>query len=152
MRKLERILIALVVFAVCVWFLFPTIKWYGFVSAEDKALTTGSSLQVKEYSQGRASEVLQYMEENPDSKIPEEYSFVIELAKAQLKIEGKGGTDVKVCSDVLEAFSTSKDEGAILLQAVEQYCREYIQNLKELSSKALQPSTTYNPSSPSTTG
>lgn len=138
MRKLERILIALVVFAVCVWFLFPTIKWYGFVSAEDKALTTGSSLQVKEYSQGRASEVLQYMEENPDSKIPEEYSFVIELAKAQLKIEGKGGTDVKVCSDVLEAFATSKDEGAILLQAVEQYCREYIQNLKELSSKALQ--------------
>ncbi|MBR2282559.1 MAG: protein translocase subunit SecD [Spirochaetales bacterium] len=138
MRKLERILIALVVFAVCVWFLFPTIKWYGFVSAEDKALTTGSSLQVKEYSQGRASEVLQYMEENPDSGIPEEYSFVIELAKAQLRSEGKGGTDVKVCSDVLNAFSTSRDDGAILLQAVEQHCREHIQSLKELSSKALQ--------------
>ena len=35
MKKTERILIALVVLAVCVWFLFPTIKWYGFVSAED---------------------------------------------------------------------------------------------------------------------
>ncbi len=138
MRKLERILIALVVFAVCVWFLFPTIKWYGFVSSEDKALTTGSSLQVKEYSQGRALDVLQYLEGNPDAEVPEEYSFVIELAKAQLKANGKGGTDVKVCSDVLEAFSTSKDSGEALLQAVEKHCREYIQGLKELSSKALQ--------------
>ena len=132
MRKTERILIALVVFAVCVWFLFPTIKWYGFVSAEDKALTTASSLQVKEYSQGRATEVLHYLEENPDSEVPKEYSFVIELAK------GMGGSDIKVCSDILKAFSTTVDEGAALLDAVEKYSREYIQELKTLSSKALQ--------------
>ncbi len=138
MRKIERILIALVVFAVCVWFLFPTIKWYGFVSAEDKALTTGSSLQVKEYSQGRASEVLQYLEGNSGSEVPEEYSFVIELAKARLKAAGKGGTDIKVCSEVLDAYSASSDEGQALLDDVEQYCREYIQGLKSLSGKALQ--------------
>ncbi len=138
MRKIERILIALVVFAVCVWFLFPTIKWYGFVSAEDKALTTGSSLQVKEYSQGRASEVLQYLEENSGSEVPEEYSFVIEMAKARLKAAGKGGTDIKVCSDVLDAYSASSDEGQALLDDVEKYCREYIQGLKSLSGKALQ--------------
>ena len=65
MKKTERILIAAVVLAICVWFLFPTIKWYFFVPAEDKALTTGSSLQVKEYSQGQAQEVLRYLQDNP---------------------------------------------------------------------------------------
>ena len=132
MKKTERILIAAVVLAICVWFLFPTIKWYFFVPAEDKALTTGSSLQVKEYSQGQAQDVLRYLQENQESAIPKEYSFVIELAK------GKGGTDAKTCADVLKAFSVSSDEGAALLSAVEQYCREYIQDLKDLSSKALQ--------------
>ena len=130
MRKTERILIALVVLAICVWFLFPTIKWYGFVSAEDKALTTATSLQVKEYSQGQAEAVLQYLEDNRNSEVPEEYSFVLKL--------GKGTADIKTCEDVLSAFSVSEDDGLALKSAVEQYCREYIQSLKELSSKALQ--------------
>ena len=132
MKKTERILIAVVVLAICVWFLFPTIKWYFFVPAEDKALTTGSSLQVKEYSQGQAQEVLLFLQENPGSEVPKEYSFVIELAK------GKGGTDIKTCADVLNAFSASADDGQALMTAVEQYCREHIQNLKDLSAKALQ--------------
>ena len=130
MRKTERILIALVVLAICVWFLFPTIKWYGFVSSEDKALTTATSLQVKEYSQGQAETVLQYLEDNRDSEVPEEYSFVLKLAK-----ETK---DCRTCGDVLSAFSVTEDGGQALMSAVEQYCREYIQSLKELSSKALQ--------------
>ncbi len=134
MKKTERILIAAVVLAVCVWFLFPTIKWYAFVSAEDKALTTSSSLQVKEYSQGQAEAVLQYLEDNKDSEVPKEYSFVLELAKAQLKAKGSSSTKVSTCSDVLAAFS---DETA-LKDAVEQYCRTYIQDLKTLSSKAIQ--------------
>jgi preprotein translocase subunit SecD len=137
MKKTERIFIALIVFAICVWFLFPTIRWYGFVSAEDKALTTAGSLQVKEYSQGKAQEVLTYLENNPDAKVPGEYSFVLELAKNQ----GKGnGTkqQMKTCSDVLSAFSADKDGGEALVYAVEQHCREYIQGLKSLSSKALQ--------------
>ena len=132
MKKTERILIAVVVLAICVWFLFPTIKWYFFVPAEDKALTTGSSLQVKEYSQGQAKDVLRYLQENPSSEVPKEYSFVIELAK------GKSGTDIKTCADVLAAFSASADDGQALMTAVEQYCREFIQGLKGLSAKALQ--------------
>ena len=132
MKKTERILIAVVVLAICVWFLFPTIKWYFFVPAEDKALTTGSSLQVKDYSQGQAQDVLRYLQENPGSAIPKEYSFVIELAK------GKSGTDIKTCADVLAAFSVSADDGQALMSAVEQYCREFIQGLKSLSAKALQ--------------
>ena len=136
MKKTERIIFALIVFAVCVWFLFPTIRWYGFVSAQDKALTTAGRAQVKEYSQGKAEEVLSYLENNPDAKVPGEYSFVKELAKNQ----GKGTTNRKIetCSDVLTAFSYSKDGGQAIVSAVEQYCREYIQSLKDLSSKALQ--------------
>ena len=136
MRKTERILIASVVLAICVWFLFPTIKWYGFVSSEDKALTTATSLQVKEYSQGQAETVLQYLEDNRDSEVPEEYSFVLKLAKEY--VGGKGTADLKTCDDVLSAFSVTEDGGQALMSAVEQYCREYIQSLKELSSKALQ--------------
>ena len=138
MRKTERILIAVVALAICVWFLFPTIKWYVFVSAEDKALTTGSSLQVKEYSQGQADAVLLYMMENESESVPKEYSFVIDLAKAQAKEKGTSKTDIKTCSDVLNAFSFEQDGGLALEQAVEQYCRQYIQDLKALSSKALQ--------------
>ena len=136
MKKTERIFIALIVFAICVWFLFPTIRWYGFVSAEDKALTTAGSLQVKEYSQGKAQEVLTYLENNPDAKVPGEYSFVLELAKNQIKGNGTK-QQMKTCSDVLSAFSADKDGGEALVYAVEQHCREYIQGLKSLSSKAL---------------
>lgn len=135
MKKTERILIAVVVIAICVWFLFPTIKWYGFVSAEDKALTTATSLQVKEYSQGQAESALQYMQSNRDSDVPKEYSFVLDLAKDQVK--GKGSKIVK-CADVLSAFSVSKDDGQAFKAAVESHCRQYIQGLKDLSSKALQ--------------
>ena len=138
MRKTERILIAVLAIAICVWFLFPTIRWYAFVSPEDKALTTGSSLQVKEYSQGQARTALLYMEQNGSSEVPKEYSFVIELAKSQSKEKGTSKTDIKTCSDVLSAFSASSDEGQAFMSAVEKHYREYIQSLKELSSKALQ--------------
>jgi len=138
MRKTERILIAVLAIAICVWFLFPTIRWYAFVSPEDKALTTGSSLQVKEYSQGRARTALQYMEQNGSSEVPKEYSFVIELAKNQSREKGTSKTDIKTCSDVLNAFSASSDEGQAFMSAVEKHYREYVQSLKELSSKALQ--------------
>ena len=138
MKKAERIVIAAIVIAICVWFLFPTIKWYAFVSQEDKALTTGSSLQVKEYSQGQANSVLQYLEANGSSAVPKEYSFVIDLAKSQNRDKGTSKTEIKTCSDVLAAFSVSEDGGQALLEAVEGHCREYIQSLKDLSSKALQ--------------
>ena len=138
MRKTERILIAVLAIAICVWFLFPTIRWYAFVSPEDKALTTGSSLQVKEYSQGQARTALLYMEQNGSSEVPKEYSFVIELAKSQSREKGTSKTDIKTCSDVLSAFSASSDEGQAFMSAVEKHYREYIQSLKELSSKALQ--------------
>lgn len=132
MKKTERILIALTVFAICVWFLFPTIKWYGFVSSEDKALTTSSSLQVKEYSQGQAKAVLSYLQDNAESKLPKEYSFVKGLA-------GKGnGAEISKCSDVLEVFSVSGDGGRALLSAMEEHYRQYIKDLKTLSGKALQ--------------
>ena len=138
MRKTERILIAVLAIAICVWFLFPTIRWYAFVSPEDKALTTGSSLQVKEYSQGQARTALHFMEQNGSSEVPKEYSFVIELAKSQSKENGTSKTDIKTCSDVLSAFSASSDEGQAFLASVEKHYREYVQSLKELSSKALQ--------------
>lgn len=136
MKKTERIVIAVIVTAICVWFLFPTIRWYGFVPAEDKALATGTNLQVKEYSQGQAETVLQYLEQNSTSGVPKEYSFVLKLAKEQVK--GKGNTEMNTCWDVLSAFSASEDGGQALKDAVEQYCRQYIQELKDLSSKALQ--------------
>lgn len=138
MRKTERILIAVLAIAICVWFLFPTIRWYAFVSPEDKALTTGSSLQVKEYSQGQARTALLYMEQNGSSEVPKEYSFVIELAKNQSREKGTSKADIKTCSDVLEAFSSSSDAGQAFMSAVEKHYREYVQSLKELSSKALQ--------------
>lgn len=138
MRKTERILIAVIAIAICVWFLFPTIRWYAFVSPEDKALTTGSSLQVKEYSQGQARTALHFMEQNGSSEVPKEYSFVIELAKSQSKENGTSKTDIKTCSDVLSAFSASSDEGQAFMSVVEKHYREYVQSLKELSSKALQ--------------
>ena len=76
--------------------------------------------------------MLRYLQENPSSEVPKEYSFVIELAK------GKSGTDIKTCADVLAAFSVSSDDGQALMTAVEQYCREFVQGLKGLSAKALQ--------------
>lgn len=145
MKITERIMIALVAIAICVWFLFPTIKWYAMVSPEDKALTTGSSLQVKEYSQGSANALLQYLESNKDSEVPKEYSFIINLAKDNLKANGKETIKIKTCADVLAAFSQANSTQAStqaytqsILDAAEGHYRQYVQSLKELSSKALQ--------------
>lgn len=137
MKKTERIAITVIVIAICVWFLFPTIKWYAFVSAEDKALVTGSSLQIKEYSKGMADSVLKSLQDSPESKVPEEYSFVLQLAKDAAKSNGKG-TKISTCADILEVFAVTNDEGLALKASVESYCRERIQNLKVLSGKAMQ--------------
>ncbi|MCF0238401.1 MAG: protein translocase subunit SecD [Sphaerochaetaceae bacterium] len=133
MKKTERILIGALVLGICVWFLFPTIKWYAFTSQGDKALISASTLEVKQYSQGQAAKALETLKTKGNEAVPQEYSFTIDLAKKALKEKG-AKLSSKTCSAVLSAF---EDENSFLY-AVESYCRKYIQNLKTTASRALQ--------------
>ena len=57
MNKRSRLLIVVAVALLCGYFLYPTVKWYGFVPQQTKELATGSNVQIKEYARGQASQI-----------------------------------------------------------------------------------------------
>ena len=63
MSKRGRLIVVLLVLAVCGYFLYPTISWYSFVPQETKELATGSKEQIKEYARGRAAQDLRELKE-----------------------------------------------------------------------------------------
>ena len=56
MKKAERIAITVIVVAICLWFSFPTLKWYLFTTPQDKALVSYSSEQIRDYAKSSEDE------------------------------------------------------------------------------------------------
>ena len=59
MKKRYRFLIILVVLAVGLYFLWPTIKWYFLTPQADKDMAESSRNQIKVYAQQRADDAIQ---------------------------------------------------------------------------------------------
>ncbi len=138
MKKRGRLIIVLLVLVVCGIFLYPTIKWYGFVPQTAKELATGSNVQIKEYSRGQASRELRELKElvqsNPSAALPEAYSFLKPIAKANYKAMKQSAPKTWTVENIFYAFVSEQ----AMFDALENEHRTQLLELKALGSKVLQ--------------
>ncbi|HOQ94256.1 MAG TPA: protein translocase subunit SecD [Sphaerochaeta sp.] len=138
MNKRSRLLIVVAVALLCGYFLYPTVKWYGFVPQQTKELATGSNVQIKEYARGQASRDLRELKElvasDAGAALPSKFSFLKESAKATYKAT-KRSTPKKWTVETL--FGGFYNEQA-MFDAIEEYYRTSLLNTKALGNKALQ--------------
>jgi preprotein translocase subunit SecD len=138
MKKRGRLFIVLLVAVVCGIFLSPTVRWYAFVPQETKDLATGSKIQIREYAQGQASrglrELKDMFQEDPQTAVPSEYSFLIDVAKDNYKNMKKDVPKSWTLESLFKGFYTEKG----LFDTIENKYRSELLDLKTLSGKILQ--------------
>ncbi len=138
MKKRNRLAIVLVVVALSAYFLFPTIKWYGFVPQEVKELATGSNAQIKEYARGQATRELRALKDlvakNAGAPLPSEYSFLKSAAKENYKAMRQPVPKKWTVRALFAGFYNEQN----MFDAIESYHRTRLLELKALGNKALQ--------------
>ncbi len=138
MSKRGRLIVVLLVLAVCGYFLYPTISWYSFVLQETKELATGSKEQIKEYARGRAAQDLRELKElvgnNPEEQLPSDFSYLKGLAKENYKAADRDIPNSWTIANVMNGFANEQK----FFEALEQYYRSDLLDMKEFRGKALQ--------------
>jgi len=135
MSKRMRFLLILILMGLAVTFLIPTLKWYFVVSEQDKALASGSRLQIKLYAEKQARETLDKIVGLPvTDPLPAEYLFLNEKAKERYKIENKPVPKSLVVKDMLASYP-GKEE---MLKDLEDHYRASILALKDLKDRTMQ--------------
>ena len=138
MKKRGRLFIVLLVMVICGIFICPTIKWYAFVPQETKDLATGSKTQIREYARGQASQGLDQLKtlvkSDPDSKVPEQYEFLVSTAKENYKTLGIAVPRTWTVKSLMLGFTSEQ----ALFDALESSVRTKLLDLKNLSTKVLQ--------------
>ncbi|MDD4258513.1 MAG: protein translocase subunit SecD [Sphaerochaetaceae bacterium] len=138
MKKRGRLFIVLLVMVICGIFIYPTIKWYAFVPQETKDLATGSKTQIREYARGQASQGLDQLKtlvkSDPDSKVPEQYEFLVSTAKENYKTLGIAVPRTWTVKSLMLGFTSEQ----ALFDALESSVRTKLLDLKNLSTKVLQ--------------
>lgn len=138
MKKRTRFIIILAVLAVCLFCLWPSINWYFLTSKEDQSLALGSRDKIREYAVEMASldynkliELANTTDEN--TPVPEEYSYLVKIAKKNYKSEGKTLPSVWSAAAVCRGFTPYT-----LSQAIEERYRSRILKIKSYQENAVQ--------------
>ncbi len=138
MRKRGRLFIVLLVVVMCGIFLYPTIRWYGFVPQKTIDLATGSKLQIKEYARGQATsdlrELKTLVKADPAGALPEEYGFLIASAKDNYKAMKQAVPKTWTMEALFRGFYSEQD----MFDTLEESYRTELLSLKTLSGKVLQ--------------
>jgi len=110
MNKRTRLLILLVVIAVCFVFLWPSISWYGRTPKETQQLALGSTENIKSYAELQAAEDVRTIKAmSKDSVLPENYDWVAKKAAKQYKELGKKAPSSMTVKDVLSVYDSEKE-------------------------------------------
>ncbi|MFA7189842.1 MAG: protein translocase subunit SecD [Sphaerochaetaceae bacterium] len=130
MKVAGRIAIVAIVIAICLWFLYPTIQWYGFVSPSDRELALGSNSQIRDYARGQASVGLKELKAAPsDQLLDEKYSYLLDIVP---NLSGKQKKSLTV-GKLLSKVSEQK-----IFDAIEDEYRTRYMKYKQASQNALQ--------------
>lgn len=133
-----RLLIILVLVGASVTFIYPTIRWYFFVSEDQKVLANSSRSQVRDFAQEEAEEAIAELRNlalsDPNAPLPEEYSFLIEEARANYRLEERPLPDEWTTEAVLDSFRSQREAFA----AFETYFRSQAEALDDLQSRIIQ--------------
>ena len=138
MSKRSRLFIILLVVVVCGVFLYSTFNWYFIITEEKRELSAGSREQIREYAISKAGQVLRELQElaltDPESPLPDEYSFLEKKAVDNYKLADKDMPASWTVVDVLGAFR-NRQEAA---ETLETHYREDLLDLKDYQEKILQ--------------
>lgn len=138
MKKRGRLFIVLLVVVICGIFLYPTVKWYGFVPQETKDLATGSKIQIREYALGQATKDLRELKSaiaaDPGAALPDQYRFLVPLAKENYKAMKRDVPRSWTVEAIFRGFYNEQQ----LFYALENQYRASLMELKTLSGKVLQ--------------
>jgi preprotein translocase subunit SecD len=138
MSKRARLLLVLIVLVAGGFFLYPTFNWYYMVPQDQKELAAGSKEQIQSYSRGRASrdlvELKDLVTKDENAAMPDKFSFLIDEAKENFKLEKRDVPESWTISGVLNSLGSEKS----VFGSLENHYREDLLELKESSGKILQ--------------
>jgi len=137
MSKRSRLVVILIVLAVCFAFLWPSLNWYFFTPKEDQALALGSREKIKDYARNVAkSDVRRFINSarlNDNTLISEEYAFLKDAASQNYRATRREVPAEWNARSLVEAFPTEGD----MLSVIENHYRDRILELKLLQSRAV---------------
>ncbi len=138
MSKRARLLVVLLVLVAGGIFLYPTFNWYYMVPGDQKELAAGSKEQIQAYARGRASrdlvELKAIVSEDQEAAVPEKYSFLIDEAEKNYKMEKRDFPEVWTIAAVLNSLGSEKS----VFSALENHFRQSLLDVKDSSGKILQ--------------
>lgn len=128
MKNAGRMAAVLLVLIVSAVLLYPSIKWYCFVSEDLKQLAVGSKEQIRDYSRARAGEdVARITSLGGSAAVPGEFSYLVDVAKE------RGYSKPGDIASLMGAFKSEAD----LFSVIEGHWRDVIMETKKLSSRIL---------------
>src|SRR6056297_682488 len=105
MTKRLRFLIILAVIVISGVFLYPTVNWYFFIPEEDKELAQSSRGQLRDYARSEARRAIGELQElaaaGEDAPLPQEYSYLTELARQNYRLDDREVPDTWTAESVL---------------------------------------------------
>lgn len=133
-----RLLIILILVGASVTFIYPTIRWYFFVPEDQQVLANASRSQVRDHAEEEAEEAIAELRDlalsDPEAPVPEEYSFLIDEARANYRLEERPLPDEWTTEALLDSFRTEREAFA----ALETHYRAKVEELDELQSRIIQ--------------
>ncbi|HOF84411.1 MAG TPA: protein translocase subunit SecD [Treponemataceae bacterium] len=137
MSKRSRLILILVVLAVCFAFLWPTVKWYYLTPPEDQALALGSRERIKDYARNMAVADLRELKEaaKADSSDPvaAKYDVLVAEAKKSYRIMKKDVPETWTARPLVASFSSEME----VLLLLENRYREHILSIKKTQASAV---------------
>lgn len=113
MNKRTRLVILLVVLALCFAFLWPSISWYGRTPKEIQQLALGSTENIKSYSEQKAAEDVRTIKEiakkDSSALVGEEYAWLKKDVAKKYKKDGKKAPAELTVVDVLSAYDNEME-------------------------------------------
>lgn len=137
MSKRSRLVLCLVVLAVCFVFLWPSVKWYYVTPKADQALALGSREKIKDYARNMAiADLRQLMEDaRTDKQEPVDPKFdnLFNEARKNYKAMKKDIPAVWTARALLAAYPSESD----ILDFIENGYRDRILSIKKTQGSAV---------------
>ena len=110
MNKRSRLVLLLVVLALCFVFLWPSISWYGRTPKEVQALALGSTENIKDFATAKASEDVNAIKalasKDSSAKLGEEFAWLEKDAAKKYKLLDRKAPKEMTVIDVLSAYDS----------------------------------------------
>ena len=137
MSKRSRLVLCLVVLAVCFVFLWPSVKWYYVTPKADQALALGSREKIKDYARNMAiADLRQLMEDARTDKqepVDPKFANLFNEARKNYKAMKKDVPAVWTARALLAAYPSESD----ILDFIENGYRDRILSIKKTQGAAV---------------